>query len=745
MSKFLKVLVLVSVLALSAACGKGNNNNGMNGGGMNGPDPIAPTIDLSGAAGLLVVDPSGNSTTGARTKSDTSALRLGFDGDTVMSAAAASSSATGGDKSLSKLDDHGNPTPAISVESSGSNPGMQPQALPKILTIAVSPAHEIFLHFEHAFRHKAPDSTTTTANGPGVDMTADGTYCQIFRVKGGTIETLKTAAPTASNLECLTYHHTIDTWMATRSSVFQFDSTGNAYFSARVSGVQNSVVYRFDRATAGLTEMVNANICVKDFLVTKSGGLFYTGQSSCNGGGNSDGGYFRYVAAAGKLTQIANGWWNFIYNPVSTSTTDKAIFFGPDPAQSTTASWNSACLFYFDPLGGDTTAARTSAAITCGSDVWSWVNMTRKEDLWTDTTLANDGSILHAVTGNANFRDYTKRNMDWNGQLTAAGKTEYSNRCTNETAVFAGGGSQISAIKQDKSGTVYVIGNVQKKKKGSLECNLQITGPHCVINNVPDLNYSPLTGFADGPAYDTWVTSCQTAGGTPVDSGNCGGFPAFTTSSTCITAGHTWNRTSTWYNSVPVGTEAGKKYFCTDSDAFTGADWWNPAITEFHQPQSFAKDFARFAVSQLNCAAPSGSGGGGNQWTDELQALAVVDPATKTLVPISDKAEQAKTLFLVNDVVYYQSYNTSSGKYLLRKYNATTKLPETVLSDFETYNLSAGYDTNHLYYDGLDFTDNQYSFGTIDLANSYAMERKQGFTGTLKTIVILNGTYDSDF
>jgi len=158
-------------------------------------------------------------------------------------------------------------------------------------------------------------------------------------VKGGSVAQLQAEPPSEENLECLDNRHFINNYNGTRSSVFQFDSSGNVYYPGELPDSHGvMVVYKWHRSNGALTEMINANICVQDFLVTPSGGLFYTGMSSCNMGGSSNGGFFRYVSGNGTLTQIAQNWWNFIFNPLYTSSSDKAVFFGPNPTSASVAS-----------------------------------------------------------------------------------------------------------------------------------------------------------------------------------------------------------------------------------------------------------------------------------------------------------------------------------------------------------------------------------------------------------------------
>ena len=65
-----------------------------------------------------------------------------------------------------------------------------------------------------------------------------------------------------------------------------------------------------------------------------------------------------------------------------------------------------------------------------------------------------------------------------------------------------------------------------------------------------------------------------------------------------------------------------------------------------------------------------------------------------------------------------------------------TAHPETVLTDFETYNLAESGTAGSLFLDGLNFGNNAYEFGTINLSEK-SITKKAGLTGTLKTIMIL--------
>lgn len=702
----------------------------------------AVKADFSGAVGALVLDPS-------------------VGGMGLMEGGGSGS----GEDSFVKIQDDGEIAPILQVEKAeNQNWGGPNNGLPKIKTIAVSPIKEVFLHFEYPFVYRSqeepqylpkpgcepyqggggnppPGPMPPECNGPGEEnpnyldpwKMENGFQCQIFKVKGGNLDEL-IAGSGGSELECLDNVHFIDSWQANRNSVFQFDDEGNVYYpgSSPNSGGR-MVVYK--RATDGnVKEMINANICVQDFLVTANGGMFYTGSSSCGGSGGASGGFFRYVAPeGGALREIARDWWNFVYEAVAGATTDKAVFFGPDPRSATTASWNSACLFRYDPSAGSSAQQTISDVITCGSDIWSWMNMTRNEDI----TTYGQGF---------NSPDRTP---------TSAWKTEFARRCESSGQVFAGGGSQINAIKQDSQGNVYVIGQVRKKKAGKVSCNVQIKGAHCVDKDgIPHLP-AEHADYAD-------ADSCTGGGGTWKDDGNgyCRAINGAstrdlwekTTADACLAT----NPSTVDMNGAdPVVTPAASvKWFYTQNTDYnnvatpicaetsnvpTGKRIWDWDVNSEASTDGTTVTYTtpKFASDWWNCSpesSASNNGGGGDQWLEEYKGLAQVNESTKSLELRSGVDEQAIQLWLINDVPYYSSYNTTEGKYYLKRYY--NNQVQTVAENFETYNLSEGNAAGMFYYDGLNFETNEYSFGTIN-KSTFEMTKKTGLTGQVKMIVKL--------
>jgi hypothetical protein len=690
--KTVKVLTLsLTGMFLLQSCG-GKKDDGRGGGPMGGGQQALTdvTADFSGAIGVLVIDPN----------QTTSSLRLigGEDGPVNLSLAETGSD--NGDGSLAKVGADGEVKSAISTgdedeENKDNNGWCCKPKLPAVKTIAISPNKEIYLHFERSFVYKAPeDGDWSDAWDP-----SSGNMCQIFKVKGGTIEELIANPPSdAGNLECLDNLHFVDSWQAQRNSVFQFDDQSNVYYPGSIpNGNGKMVVYK--RTSDGqVTEMINSNICVQDFLVTKAGGIFYTGSSNCqNGNGGSSGGFFRYVSPSSSIVEIARDWWNFVFEPSAGLTGDKAVFFGPDPTSSKTASWDSACLFNFDPNGGTNASDRITPAITCGSDIWSWINMTRAADV--------------AAYGSGYSNGSSAPSDAW--------INEFKSRCESSGQVFAGGGSQISAIKQTSSGEVYVIGQVRKKKEGELTCGLNIKGSHCLLKGVPYL-------YGDSN-YGTEST-CQTAGGTWTEEGWCNDSTK-STRATCVAAS-TWTFRDVNYNNV-ASTLCGAT---TGSSLMTNNAFFSATVSADSTTQNPTPKYTR---GWMNCQVKSTDGSTNNyNWTDEYKGLAKVNSTTKTLSLLSGTDEQAINLWLVGDQPYYSSFNSTAGKYYLKKYENGSAV--TVAENFEAYNLSASGETGKLYYDGLDFGTNAYSFGTMLEAAPYTRTIKTGLTGTVKTIVILS-------
>jgi hypothetical protein len=719
-------ILLVAVVGAVAACGKddkGDNKGGCKGGC--GPKALKVTANLNGAAGLLVLDSNPSSAGLALAEQhNLTAARLGladvpqfglYGGPEFALAEGGSNQATDG--GLKKVNSGGEVSSAISSEADENSGG---QGLPAIRTIAVSKAtREVYLHFERAFMYKNPKK----AKGVDPWSMSSGYQCQIFRVRGGSIDILKGQAPSANNLECLDSTHFIDSWQAQRNSVFQFDDAGNLYYPGSIPEAGGKmVVYRRDYATGAITEMINSNIQVQDFLVTNGGGIFYTGTSGNNKGGGS-GGFFRYVSAGGNLIEIARNWWNFIFEPLNVLGKDQAIFFGPDPRVATTASWNTAGLFKFDPEGGSSMADRTTPVLTPASDIWQWVNVDTATDRVDNPRWDNQNS---------------RERYQWRAELRT--------RCEDSAGkVFIGGGSQISALRISSDDKTYIVGNVRKMRAGTFSCSLQVRGEHCQVEGVPYISAQ----------YDT-SAECTTAGGSWVARGNCnlsisGGSTGWrqaseiSTPAACVALYNTsdsggtvtkaeWNYDGYDYQSVDSP-------LCTVDNTAQPSNIWSVQMQRYVESgHADSIPSSKYQVNGAGCQQPSSNGG--DAWTEELSAVARVETTTQELTLLSKSSEQAINVFPIGTEIFYSAFDTVAGRYQLRKAGADSSLSALVKDNFEVYQLGESPVAGSAFINGLDFSNNSYIFGSLSTSadgnGSFTIETKPGITGAVSTIVVFD-------
>jgi len=202
-----------------------------------------------------------------------------------------------------------------------------------------------------------------------------------------------------------------------------------------------------------------------------------------------------------------------------------------------------------------------------------------------------------------------------------------------------------------------------------------------------------------------------------------------TASDACIANGGTWSR----YPDANYPSVSGE--LCTDPRAIVPARYWDGS----QAPQSVSPggtNDARFTVTGVRCNPDLSNYIGGDQWTSEYKALAVVDANAKALQLKSTNTEQAIKLWMIGDVPYYSAFDTSQGQYLLRRGTDQAVMARNI----EVYNLSEAPERDDsgrtkLYFDGLDFSNNSYTFGTISMNGD--ISKKTGLTGTLKTMVVL--------
>ena len=729
-------------------CNKKNNNNG--GGNMNGPGDQShrPTVDLRDALGLLSTDTSSSTKLALMKRHNETVEKLKLpvpkfdavddenqlaglgladvpftlDGDpfyfpgdeqpglALDAAATTGTGTTSGTSSASTPSSSGQlqkinktsgniETAMTDSADNSNNMGGGKQALPKIITIAVSPTNDLYLQFDQAFIYR-----DTSGASNAYDM-ASGYQCQIFHVKGGTLSQLMTSAPSAENLECIDNMHFINSWGTSSNQVFQFDADGNVYYPGTLPNGGKTVVYKLKRGGpydgSATTEVINAEVCVQDFMVTKLGGVFYTGNT-CTGGNNMGGGgnsgYFRYVApgANASLVDIANDWYQFIFNPYIDSSNsvkyDYASFFGPDPTKGTTPSWGDACLFKFDS-SQKTAATRTTPLLSCGAsnDIWSWIQMNRPSD------IANYGC------NNAYFGCQGCGGCQFNAATSVWNKTgwvtEMTSRCESKDKVFAGGGSQLSAIKQTSDGDkIWVIGAIQLKSQGYMSCNVNIMGPHCVINSVPYIYTVDSTTKLSTTTPYTAATCAAVPNAIWVDSGNCNGNQS--TSVQCF-ADRDWicDATSTNANTVnptngdcnhvisdgsygnPGNAGKGKCYLSTDhtnalaaftdyNSCFQGAanassrnwvnynpdtKWYNGIVGPICKDTDYAMSQSAKLTNPTAAQAKQAEDDARQAWNQSLNRISYANATLQT------NGTKVPSYFMINGFNCSQSADSSSG------------------------------------------------------------------------------------
>jgi hypothetical protein len=273
-------------------------------------------------------------------------------------------------------------------------------------------------------------------------------------------------------------------------------------------------------------------------------------------------------------------------------------------------------------------------------------------------------------------------------------------------------------MKQDSTGRIYVIGNMRMKKKGELSCRIDVRGPHCAVNGVPKLT----APFSSSP-------TCIQAGGVWVDHGSCTGAPQYTTSDSCLANNFNWTRVP----DANYQTVSGD--ICVDSRATFPSRFWDGSQAPLIVSQNQGNE-ARFVATNVRCNPDLSNYIGGDQWTQEYKALALVDTEAKSLQLKSTNTEQAIRLWMIGDVPYYSAFDTSQGQYYLKRGTDQAVLARNI----EVYNLSEAPERDEsgrakLYFDGLDFSNNSYTFGTIGMDGD--ISKKTGLTGTLKTMVVL--------
>lgn len=473
---FLTMLVAVVV---AAGCKGGGDDGGSSGGPTESGDCVG-----GGWCGEQSIDVTANI-------ADSEALFI----------AASDSSVVG--SSLNKAITVSSESPLFSVTTSGivgvlaaayEDGSSALDGLPRLSFVAVSPTGHVVLVFEHSFIF-----TETAADGTSFEDYSDPWSpsspftCQIF-VANQKIGASGLDASAPPGLTCLTTDLELNTWDF-RAAMIQFDGDGGVYFSAHVPqnwknillkwtpGTDDTSTTSVDESVDGtLAEVINANICFREFLVTNEGGVLYTGISSTNGDCNGTS-FLRYRTPAGALQELTSGWWDYVFTPIESTTfsaslgvnpdiaTDNVgqiLFYGPNPEVATSPDWDDACLFQFNPdASGD---ERSTQIADCQIDVWQYVQ--ESDDLTTQNT-----------------------------------------RCT-ETKSMMGGGHipekiLLADFNQDGSiYEVYVIGDIFEKKEGEWLYDFCINENYCTVSGIPEHDH-------------TTSGACTTAGGTWDSVGQC--------------------------------------------------------------------------------------------------------------------------------------------------------------------------------------------------------------------------------
>ena len=652
---------------------------------------VSIKMDLSSSAGLLTTD----STASARMHRK-KARYLGIEPNeralAIMERSKASRDSGNDESNLKKVDSNGDVSSTMEMQK-----GRWAPSLPAISSIGISPAKEAYFQFERNFVYRTTDDSGNSCDDPW--SASSPCSCQLFKLKSTLSEWADgSAKPEFDNIECVDNEHRIDSWM-TSGAVFQFDSSSNVYFLAGFENAQGTVLYKVSKEKVDgkfqKTEMINRSICVRDWRVTKNGGLFYVGENCVDGNWSGDGAFFRYVSPEGTLTEVARNWWDYNFEPIEGASGDQVLFFGPDPDSSEVARWDSACLFKFDPSLAS--GSRANQMVTCNQHIWDWLELRRQIDI--DTY--------------GNYQSWDNPPFAW--------RTEFTNRCLNNSDTFIGSssGSPVKTIVQDSAGKAYIVGDISKKNAGTLKCSVQMTGNHCVLNGIPALRNSS----------DNYTNStCVSDGGTWTIKGHCSGGNYASTPSACT---GTWNSDNRWYNDI--------EYKIYDTDNVTSYETGHICLEEGVNSSSFSAGVSvssdndttmKLKINHLRCDEPSSG------WTTNYKGMAYVDNSTNMLDLLSGTDEQVSEMWLVNDELYYTAY-AQQYRFVKEKTNDNNT---SLLTNFEVYHVGPSpRGGGKILFDGLNFSNNSYTFGDLDpSANDVkgSITTSNGLTGRIRTMVI---------
>ena len=751
-ARLLLLILLTAILTIGCSDDGGGGSGSTPDGQYNPNQSMNLKLDLSSSKGAVVTDGSSNASASVAAKHIENALYLGIEPKLSVSNTPLFSGTGSTGATFYKVDADGNVSPALEGECDNADAmaadstvqcirsGVQVE-LPQVKNIAVN-GDQVFFLFAYNFVFRDLDDDGQFCQNPW--EWGSPCSCQIFKAKDA-LSGLKdgSVTPALGNLECVDDYHTINSWGPTSSNPFQFDGAGNMYFYGQLPDSSQQVLYKVnkDKDADGKfvkTEIVNANICVRDYRVTQSGGIFYVGENCIDGQwGGGDGSFFRYVSNADELKQISSGWWEYIFEPIESATADKVLFYGPDPDSAEVAQWNSACLFEWDPALA--AGNRATRLVTCDNNIWEWLEVRRTADL---TNFANaDGGYFERWRKPA-VADEVEDGTGTSPYTRFLG--EFKNRCTvgnSETFIGSNMGLPIKNIKQTSAGEAYIVASVNLKNSGTFGCNVQVRGPHCKVNNIPVIsntagNYTKTSCESEG---GTWVTRGQCSG-TTGDPWKWGDDEAGCLADVAITGrAFTFQEWGDWYDSIlykpteisDTGNVTG--HICIDeidnpaTSPYKTRDWWdtnaqgsNPTVLEY-------------TINNIDCTEPTAG------WTTTYKGMAQVNRTSNQLSLRSATTEQVADMWMVNDKFYYTAFNAGASQYVFVKEVADVT-NDTLLSDFEVYHVADSPKTGRVQFDGLNFSNNTYIFGDLNpnpdtgtVADS--LNVTSGLTGRVQTMV----------
>ncbi|OGQ21523.1 MAG: hypothetical protein A3I05_03205 [Deltaproteobacteria bacterium RIFCSPLOWO2_02_FULL_44_10] len=357
--------------------------------------------------------------------------------------------------------------------------------LPKLSIIAVAGNYGLLV-FEHPFIYTETANGVSIANYKDPWSPSSPFTCQVYLVS---LDEENAA------LKCVTNQLEFNTWDSSPKSV-QKDSNNRFYFPMHVPGNWKDVLLRYDPASDQVTEVINANICFREFTVTPDGAVLHTGITSTSS--KCDGESSLYIVTTdGERQVISRGWWDFTFKAIENGThSGKVLLYGPDPLQATLPEWDDACLYRYNPDASG--SSRSTEIADCSIDVWRYIESD--------------------IDGNANS------------------KATQRTRC-EETKSMIGGNNKPKKIlladtDSDNVEEIYLVGAILDKKAGTWTCDI------CVDNGTGSCT-------KDGELQEHITqNACTSAGGTWSTSGGC--YNGVTTSACTITIPGGWDLNHEW-------------------------------------------------------------------------------------------------------------------------------------------------------------------------------------------------------